>query len=90
MLDFKTTTAHYAVNTDVFWTAMAGHLVTPHDALVKASLKELAIAQDFLKAHLPGHIQSRINFETLRLTDGEFVLPELKKIHSDILYQCLS
>ena len=67
---------------------MAAIVNTPHDALVKISLKDIAIATDFLKAHLPKHIQKRIDFTTLKPTDGEFVSSKFSKIQSDIVYSC--
>jgi predicted transposase/invertase (TIGR01784 family) len=67
---------------------MAAIVHTPHDLLAKMSLKDIAIAKDFLKAHLPAHIQKRIDFDTLILTDGEFVSPKFTKIQSDVVYSC--
>ena len=67
---------------------MAAIVHTPHDLLAKMSLKDIAIAKDFLKAHLPTHIQKRIDFDTLILTDGEFVSPKFTKIQSDVVYSC--
>ena len=60
----------------------------PHDALVKISLKQPIIARDFLQAHLPADLKARIDFDSLELTDAEFVLPRLKRVQSDIIYRC--
>ena len=62
---------------------------TPHDLFAKASLQDLAIAKDFLRAHLPLSIQQRIDFASLQLTPNEYVLPRLKKLQSDVMYECL-
>ena len=62
---------------------------TPHDLFAKASLQDLAIAKDFLRAHLPLSIQRRIDFASLQLTPNEYVLPRLKKLQSDVMYECL-
>ena len=62
---------------------------TPHDSFVKASLKDIDIARDFLREHLSQDLLARIDFASLRLTDKEFVLPEMRKLHSDVIYQCL-
>lgn len=59
-----------------------------HDRFFKRSLKEKKIAIDFLKAHLPIDIYSSIDMSTLQLTEKSFVVPELKEIHSDIIYKC--
>jgi predicted transposase/invertase (TIGR01784 family) len=59
-----------------------------HDRFFKRSLKEKKIAIDFLKAHLPPDIYSSIDINSLQLTEKSFVIPELKEIHSDIIYKC--
>ncbi len=60
----------------------------PHDRLFKDSLKEKPIAVDFFKAHLPPQIFKRLDLSTLQLTDKSLLTPELKEIHSDIIYRC--
>ena len=62
---------------------------TPHDHFVKASLKDINIAKAFLQTHLPVDLQKRIDFDSLRPTDKEFILPELKRIQSDVIFECL-
>lgn len=59
-----------------------------HDRFFKRSLKEKKIALDFLKAHLPSDIYCSIDINSLQLTEKSFVVPELKEIHSDIIYKC--
>jgi hypothetical protein len=44
---------------------------SPHDTFVKASLKNLAIARDFIRAFVPEQIYSAIDINTLALADKE-------------------
>ena len=67
---------------------MANHIPMPHDRFAKVSLQEVAIARAFLQAHLPKDLQKRIHFDSMRLTNNEFVLPHLQQIHSDVVYEC--
>ncbi|WP_342220777.1 Rpn family recombination-promoting nuclease/putative transposase [Rickettsiella endosymbiont of Miltochrista miniata] len=60
-----------------------------HDKFFKNSLKEKKIAIDFLKAYLSPKIYEKIDINSLQLTEKSFVIPELKEIHSDIIYKCL-
>ncbi|BBB15366.1 transposase [Candidatus Rickettsiella viridis] len=60
----------------------------PHDKFFKRNLKEKKIAIDFLKAYLPQTIYKSIDIHTLQLTEKSFIVPELKEIHSDIIYKC--
>ena len=59
-----------------------------HDKFFKNSLKEKKIAIDFLKAYLPPSIYEKIDINSLQLTEKSFVIPELREIHSDIIYKC--
>ncbi len=65
--------------------AMIHHI---HDKFFKRSLKEKRIAVDFLQAHLPLALYQRLNTETLTLTDKSLVLPQLRELHCDIVYEC--
>ncbi len=65
--------------------AMIHHI---HDKFFKRSLKEKRIAVDFLHAHLPAHLYQLLNIDTLTLTDKSLVLPKLRELHCDIVYQC--
>lgn len=60
-----------------------------HDKFFKSSLKEKKIAIDFLKAYLSPKAYEKIDINSLQLTEKSFVIPELKEIHSDIIYKCL-
>lgn len=60
----------------------------PHDKFFKRNLKEKKIAIDFLKAYLPQDLYKVLDINTLQLTEKSFIVPELKEIHSDIIYKC--
>ncbi len=60
----------------------------PHDAFFRRSLSHIAVAKDFLKAHISSALAERINWKTLRSTDKSFVKEVLKQLHSDVVYQC--
>jgi predicted transposase/invertase (TIGR01784 family) len=59
-----------------------------HDKFFKNSLKEKKIAIDFLKAYLSPSVYEKIDINSLQLTEKSFVIPELREIHSDIIYKC--
>ena len=61
---------------------------SPHDKFVKESLKNLAVARDFVRAFVPEQIYSAIDINTLALADKEFTTKSHKKIEADILYKC--
>ena len=61
----------------------------PHDKYFKANLKDKRVAIDFLKAYLEPALFSKINIKSLQLTEKSFIVPQLREIHSDIIYQCL-
>ena len=69
--------------------SMADILTTPHDRFTKANLQEVAIARAFLKVHLDVDLRKRIDLSSMKLTNNEFVLPHLRKIQSDVVYECL-
>ena len=68
---------------------MADIVTTPHDRFTKANLQEVAIARAFLQIHLDAAIRNRIDLTSMKLTNNEFVLPHLRKIQSDVVYECL-
>ena len=63
-----------------------GNISNPHDGLFRSSLKNLEIAKDFFRAHLPAFILNKINFDTLKFCNTSFLDEELKKQCSDVLY----
>lgn len=58
----------------------------PHDTLAKSFLTNLDVARDFLKSHLPEHIQKRCDFTTLRIEASSFIDEDLRPHVSDVLY----
>jgi predicted transposase/invertase (TIGR01784 family) len=58
----------------------------PHDALFRASLKNLDVAKDFFKAHLPALILNKINLDNLKFCNTSLIDDELKNQFSDVLY----
>ena len=58
----------------------------PHDSLVKSFLTDIDVAIDFLKAHLPLHIQKRCDLSTLQIEPATFIEADLRQHLSDVLY----
>ncbi len=58
-----------------------------HDKFFKSSLKLKKVAIDLLKVHLPQATLKAIDLNTLELTEKSFILPQLREIHSDIIYK---
>lgn len=58
----------------------------PHDGIFKVCMSNLAIAEDFLRIHLPAAIQQQLDFTTLNLSSGSFVDEDIKQYCSDIVY----
>jgi len=67
---------------------MAIEIHQPHDSFFKKSLGSLAVAKDFLKAHLSPEIIQRIEWTTLRPTNKSYVKAHLTQLHSDVVYSC--
>ena len=61
----------------------------PHDKFFKRNLKEKRIAIDFLKSYCLPDIYKKIDIDSLQLTEKSFIVPELREIHSDVIYKCL-
>ncbi len=59
----------------------------PHDALFKSMCTDIHITLDLLKSALPPALLSRINLDSLRLTDKSFVSKKLKRRESDLIYE---
>jgi predicted transposase/invertase (TIGR01784 family) len=60
----------------------------PHDKYFKRNLKEKKVAIDFLKSYLPPEIYKKIDINSLQLTEKSFIVPQLREIHSDVIYKC--
>lgn len=61
----------------------------PHDKYFKANLKYKRVAIDFLKTYLEPELFSKIDINSLQLTEKSFILPRLREIHSDVIYKCV-
>ncbi|EMD1716908.1 Rpn family recombination-promoting nuclease/putative transposase [Providencia stuartii] len=59
---------------------------TPHDAAFKGFLTQIDNARDFFDIHLPEHIRSLCDFNTLALTNSSFIDKKLRSRLSDVLY----
>lgn len=57
-----------------------------HDRFFQVSLGDKQIATDFFKAHLPAHIQKKIDWASLKLEPGRFVDKHCRTHYSDVLY----
>lgn len=68
---------------------MATTIHQPHDKFFKRNLKEKKVAIDFLKMHLRPDIYKTVDIDSLQLTEKSFIVPELREIHSDVIYKCL-
>jgi predicted transposase/invertase (TIGR01784 family) len=60
----------------------------PHDKFATTSLKQIAIAKDFFKAHLPSAIYQRLDLTSLQTLDKTYISPELQSLRGDIVYRC--
>ena len=58
----------------------------PHDELFKVFMTDLAVAQDFLKAHLSAEVLEYCDLTTLCLEDETFVTPSMHQHFSGVLY----
>ncbi|EPL9568598.1 Rpn family recombination-promoting nuclease/putative transposase [Providencia rettgeri] len=57
-----------------------------HDAAFKGFMTNIDSARDFFEIHLPEHIKSLCDFNTLTLTNSSFIDKQLRSRLSDILY----
>lgn len=60
----------------------------PHDSFFRASLSNLEVAQDLLKAHLAPELVQQIDWTSLQLTNKSYVDEQLSQFHSDMVYAC--
>ncbi|EUD04562.1 hypothetical protein HMPREF1565_0981 [Providencia alcalifaciens RIMD 1656011] len=58
----------------------------PHDAAFKGFMTQIDSAKDFFDIHLPEHIKSLCDFNTLPLTNSSFIDKQLRSRLSDVLY----
>lgn len=57
-----------------------------HDAAFKGFMTQIENARDFFEIHLPEHIKSLCDFNTLSLTNSSFIDKQLRSRLSDVLY----
>ena len=60
----------------------------PHDSFFRASLSNLEVAQDLLKAHLAPELVGQIDWNTLQITNKSYVDEKLKHLQTDMVYSC--
>jgi predicted transposase/invertase (TIGR01784 family) len=66
---------------------MSGQVVNIHDAFFRQSLGDPALADAFLREHLPPEVASLLGPETPELRPGTFVDEELRQHQSDLLFR---
>nr|ELR5039378.1 Rpn family recombination-promoting nuclease/putative transposase [Providencia stuartii]ELR5082375.1 Rpn family recombination-promoting nuclease/putative transposase [Providencia stuartii] len=62
------------------------HKHSVHDAAFKSFMSQVENAKDFFHFHLPEHISTLCDFNTLTLTNSSFVDKQLRSWLSDVLY----
>ena len=67
---------------------MAIDIHHPHDSFFRASLGNLEVAQDLLKAHLAPELVQQIAWDTLQITNKSYVDEQLRNLQSDMVYSC--
>jgi recombination-promoting nuclease RpnB len=58
----------------------------PHDKAFQSAMRDLRVARDFFRHHLPAVILEKIDLDTLQLHPTTFIDPELRRLVSDLLY----
>lgn len=49
----------------------------------------IRVAIDFLKSYVTPQLYKKIDINSLQLTEKSFIVPQLREIHSDVIYKCL-
>lgn len=44
---------------------------------------------NFLKSYVTPQLYKKIDINSLQLTEKSFIVPQLREIHSDVIYKCL-
>jgi hypothetical protein len=65
---------------------MSSIIQNPHDRFFRASMSNPRVALQFIEKHLPPHIASKIDQESLQLMPGNFV-EDLQEWKTDLLYK---
>ncbi len=64
---------------------MENYINNPHDKFFRASMQYPEVVRDFLDAHLPAEIKSKIDFKSIVVCPNTFIDEELKLSQSDVL-----
>ena len=59
----------------------------PHDTYFRASMSDLRVAEDFLRAHLPENILAKIDWSSLQLEPNHHIDKSLTESITDVLYR---
>jgi len=62
------------------------NIKSPHDKLFRASLKNLEIAKDFFKIHLPKSVLAKLDLNNLEFCNKSFLDKDLTGQFSDVVY----
>ncbi|MEY0177209.1 Rpn family recombination-promoting nuclease/putative transposase [Providencia rettgeri] len=65
---------------------MEKNIAAAHDAAFKGFMAQIENARDFFEIHLPEHLRSLCDFDTLSLTNSSFIDKQLRSRLSDVLY----
>ena len=57
-----------------------------HDKFFKSILSDINIAKKFMSSLLSVEITQHLNIETLRYSETDFLLPDLKEVFSDMVF----
>ncbi len=57
-----------------------------HDKFFKAMMKDLSLAEDFLKHHLPKEILNIVQLQSIQIEDSHYIDKKLRESESDILF----
>ena len=62
------------------------NIVNPHDLFFRSMMTEPKLIKEFFEYHLPAHIQSVINIDSIRPEKENLINEELKERITDLLY----
>ncbi len=66
---------------------MANEVDHPHDGLFRKVFSDVGEAVGLLRTALPGALQERVDWTSLKLLDGSFVDENLRQSQTDLLYE---
>jgi predicted transposase/invertase (TIGR01784 family) len=62
------------------------NIITPHDLFFRSMMVEPRFIKEFFEYHLPGHIRSVINIDSIRPEKESFINEKLKEQITDLVY----